>query len=136
MPPVTLTLRAIDDEVEPGIYTHYDFALLLPPAAHRDPEGRRRLRRTSLLLTGTVNRGVGQRLLSYRISKNAKRHGVRYSFLFMSASGDQLREIGRLIDSGIIRPVVDGVFPFESTNEAMAYVEKGRAKGEVVVKMR
>ena len=41
MRPVTLTLRAIDVEVEPGIYTHYDFALLLPPAAHRAPKGRR-----------------------------------------------------------------------------------------------
>jgi alcohol dehydrogenase len=54
----------------------------------------------------------------------------------MRANGDQLREIGRLIDAGIIRPVVDRVFPFESTNEAMAYVDKGRAKGKVVVKVR
>ncbi len=76
------------------------------------------------------------RLLSYRIRKKAKRHRVSYSFLFMRPSGDQLREIGRLIDSGIIRPVVERVFPFESTNEAMAYVEKGRAKGKVVVKVK
>ena len=75
-------------------------------------------------------------LLSYRIRKKAKRHGVSYSFLFMRANGDQLREIGRLIDSGIIRPVVDRVFPFESTNEAMTYVESGRAKGKVVVSVR
>jgi alcohol dehydrogenase len=76
------------------------------------------------------------RLLSYRIRKKAKRQRVSYSFLFMRASGDQLREIGRLIDAGIIRPVVDRVFPFESTNEALAYVDKGRAKGKVVVKVR
>src|SRR5438874_3192127 len=75
-------------------------------------------------------------LLSYRIRKKAKRHHVSYSFLFMRASGDQLREIGSLIDSGIIRPVVDRVFPFEATKEALAYVEKGRAKGKVVVKVR
>jgi NADPH:quinone reductase-like Zn-dependent oxidoreductase len=31
---------------------------------------------------------------------------------------------------------MDRVFPFESTNEAMAYVEGGRAKGKVVVKVR
>ena len=30
----------------------------------------------------------------------------------------------------------DRVFPFEATNEAMAYVEKGRAKGKVVVKVK
>lgn len=76
------------------------------------------------------------RVLSYRARRAAKRHRVSYSFLFMRASGDQLREIGSLIDSGIIRPVVDRVFPFESTNEAMAYLETGRAKGKVVVKVR
>jgi len=54
----------------------------------------------------------------------------------MRPSGDQLREIGFFIDSGIIRPVVDRVFPFESTKEALAYVEKGRAKGKVIVKVR
>ena len=54
----------------------------------------------------------------------------------MRANGDQLREITSLIDSGIIRPVVDRVFQFESTNEAMAYLEKGRAKGKVVVQVR
>src|SRR6266571_5338707 len=76
------------------------------------------------------------RLLSYRIRKKAKRHHVSYSFLFMRASGDQLREIASLIDSGIIRPAVDRVFAFESTKEALAYVEKGRAKGKVIVKVR
>lgn len=76
------------------------------------------------------------RLLSHRIRRKANRRRVRYSFLFMRASGDQLREISVLVDSGIIRPVVDRVFPFAATNEAMAYVDKGRAKGKVVVKVR
>jgi NADPH:quinone reductase-like Zn-dependent oxidoreductase len=76
------------------------------------------------------------RLLSYRIRKKAKRHHVSYSFLFMRPNGDQLHEIGSLIDSGIIRPVVDRVFPFQSTKEALAYVEHGRAKGKVIVKVR
>jgi alcohol dehydrogenase len=74
--------------------------------------------------------------LSYRVRQKAKRRRIAYSFLFMRPSGDQLREIASLIDSGIIRPVVDRVFPFESTNDALDYVEKGRAKGKVVVKVR
>jgi NADPH:quinone reductase-like Zn-dependent oxidoreductase len=41
-----------------------------------------------------------------------------------------------LIDSGIIRPVLDEVFPFASTSEAIAYVESGRAKSKVLVTMR
>lgn len=76
------------------------------------------------------------RLLSHRIRKSAKRHRVSYSFLFMKPSGDQLRGIGSLIDSGAIHPTVDRVFPFESTKEALAYVEKGRARGKVIVKVR
>jgi NADPH:quinone reductase-like Zn-dependent oxidoreductase len=76
------------------------------------------------------------RLLSSGVRRRATRRGVTYSFLFMRASGHQLREITSLIDAGAIRPIVDRVFPFESTNEALAYVETGRAKGKVVVKVR
>jgi NADPH:quinone reductase-like Zn-dependent oxidoreductase len=54
----------------------------------------------------------------------------------MKANADQLREIGSLVDSHIIRPVVDQIFPFEATKEALAYVEKGRAKGKVIIKVR
>jgi NADPH:quinone reductase-like Zn-dependent oxidoreductase len=74
--------------------------------------------------------------LSLQIRRRARRHRVRYSFLFMRASGDQLREITTLVDAGTIRPVVDRVFDFASTREALAYVEEGRAKaGKVVVRM-
>jgi NADPH:quinone reductase-like Zn-dependent oxidoreductase len=51
----------------------------------------------------------------------------------MHADGAQLAQIARLIDAGVIRPVVDGVFPFAQTAEALAYVEAGRARGKVVV---
>ncbi|BAB49325.1 probable zinc-binding oxidoreductase [Mesorhizobium japonicum MAFF 303099] len=76
------------------------------------------------------------RLLSRGIRSKARRAGVGYSFLFMWAQGDQLGEITSRIESGFIRPVIDRIFPFEKTNEALAYVEAGRAKGKVVVKVR
>ena len=53
----------------------------------------------------------------------------------MKASGEQLRAIAALADAGTIRPVIDRVFPFDSTKGAMAYLESGRAKGKVVVTM-
>ncbi|HMI43463.1 MAG TPA: NADP-dependent oxidoreductase [Gemmatimonadaceae bacterium] len=74
--------------------------------------------------------------LSYGIRAKARRRQAHYSFLFMRANGGQLTEITSLIDAGIIRPVVDRVFPFASTKEAMAYVEAGRAKGKVVVSLK
>lgn len=75
-------------------------------------------------------------LISFQIRRRAKKLGVHYSFLFMRANGSQLTEITKLIESGVIKPVIDKVFPFEQTNEAMDYVETGRAKGKVVVKIK
>ena len=71
--------------------------------------------------------------LSRRVRKLAAQRRVDFSFLFMRASGQQLRDITALIDKGKIRPIIERVFPFAQTNEALAYVESGRAKGKVVV---
>jgi NADPH:quinone reductase-like Zn-dependent oxidoreductase len=73
--------------------------------------------------------------LSYGIRAKAKRRRAHYSFLFMRANGDQLSKITSLINEGVIRPVVDKVFPFASTKDAIAYVESGRARGKVVVSL-
>jgi len=41
-----------------------------------------------------------------------------------------------LIEAGVIRPIIDKVFSFEQTNEAMSYVASGRARGKVIVKLK
>lgn len=74
-------------------------------------------------------------LLSFKIIRNAKKHDVEYSFLFVHPDGRQLAEIGKLLDAGHIVPVIDKVFPFDQAKEALAYLKKGRAKGKVVIKM-
>ena len=76
------------------------------------------------------------RLLSSGVRKKAKGLNVNFSFLFMRANGEQLKEITSLINSGAIIPVVDKVFSFGSIKEAMTYVESGRAKGKVVIKIK
>lgn len=73
------------------------------------------------------------RALSAGIRRKARRAGVDYSFLLMQADGGQLARLGGLIDAGAIRPVVDRSFAFGALNEAVAYVDGGRAKGKVVV---
>ncbi|AWM27781.1 NADP-dependent oxidoreductase [Sinorhizobium fredii] len=76
------------------------------------------------------------RLLSLGIRRKSNRRKISYSFLFMTANGGQLAKITSLIEAGAIRPVLDRVFPFEKTNEALDYVETGRAKGKVVVTVK
>lgn len=75
-------------------------------------------------------------LLSFKIMRQAGKRGVAYSFLFVQPNGRQLAEIGELLEAGHIRPVLDSVFPFDRAKEALAYLEKGRAKGKVVVRLR
>ena len=75
-------------------------------------------------------------LLSRKIIRRARKRGVEYSFLFVHPDGGQLAEIGQLLEMGRIRPVIDKVFPFNQAKEALTYLEKGRAKGKVVVQIR
>lgn len=81
--------------------------------------------------------GLGwiMRLLSSGIRRKARRQGVDYGFVFMRASGAQLQKITALVESGAITPVIDRTFPLEATAEALSYVERGRAKGKVVIKV-
>ena len=72
-------------------------------------------------------------ILSLKSTTAARRHGARYEYLFMRADGGQLREITRLVEGGVIRPLVDRVFPLEQVRDALAYSESGRATGKVVV---
>jgi len=74
-------------------------------------------------------------LMSWKILRLAKKSGVRYSFLFVRPDGQQLVDIGGIIDAGKIRPVIDKVFTFAQAKEALAYLDAGRAKGKVVVQM-
>ena len=76
------------------------------------------------------------RLLSHGIRSQAEQKGVTYTFVFMRASGQQLSEITSLVEAGAIRPVIDRVFPFQQTQDALAHVESGRAKGKVVVNLQ
>jgi NADPH:quinone reductase-like Zn-dependent oxidoreductase len=74
-------------------------------------------------------------LLSFKTRRAARRQRARYEFLFMRASGTQLGEITTLIDSGVLRPIVDRTYPFDAAPQALAHVEGGRAKGKVVIAM-
>ncbi|ROR64771.1 NADP-dependent oxidoreductase [Agrococcus jenensis] len=71
--------------------------------------------------------------LSLRVRRRARRLGVRYEFLFMHASGEQLARISELVDAGAIRPVVGRVLPFDATPDALASLTRGGTTGKIVV---
>ncbi|WP_368622237.1 NADP-dependent oxidoreductase [Paraburkholderia sp. BR13444] len=75
-------------------------------------------------------------LMSRKIMRLARKRDVTYSFLFVRPDGAQLAEIGGLLESEHIRPVIDRFFSFEQAKEALEYLAQGRAKGKVVVKIK
>jgi NADPH:quinone reductase-like Zn-dependent oxidoreductase len=86
-----------------------------------------------------LGRGAGLAALfwltSFGLRREAAKRGVRYRYLFMRPSGPELEELAALVDAGKLEVVVDRVFPFAEIREAFAYLETGRAKGKVVVRM-
>jgi NADPH:quinone reductase-like Zn-dependent oxidoreductase len=50
-----------------------------------------------------------------------------------STSHENLLVIKELLDGGKVVPVIDKVYPLINTAEAISYLEKGHAKGKVVI---
>lgn len=71
--------------------------------------------------------------LSAKIRRQAKKANVSYEFLLMRASGDQLRQIAQLVETGTIRPVVGATFPFDQTPQALESLAKGGIRGKAVI---
>jgi NADPH:quinone reductase-like Zn-dependent oxidoreductase len=76
---------------------------------------------------------LGITVLSSKVRRQARKLGVSYEFLFMRASGEQLRQISALVDDGVLRPVVGKVFDFEDTPQALESLAKGGIRGKAVV---
>jgi NADPH:quinone reductase-like Zn-dependent oxidoreductase len=54
----------------------------------------------------------------------------------MKANANQLNEVTGLVETGKIKANIDKVFPFKDALNAILYVNKGRTKGKVVIKIK
>ena len=72
-------------------------------------------------------------LLTGKRRRAAARAGVRFVYLFMRADGAELAELARWIDDGKLRPVIHRTYPLSEFREAFAELERGRARGKIVV---
>jgi alcohol dehydrogenase len=75
-------------------------------------------------------------LMGRKVYAAAERAGAAYCWFFTESNGAQLREIAALVDRGAIKPVIDREFAFEQLPEALTYLEAGRARGKVVLKVQ
>lgn len=66
----------------------------------------------------------------------AKQYGVRFDAFFMWPSGEMLSQLGKLISDGVLKPIIDRSYSIEETQEAYDYLQTGRAKGKIVIKVK
>jgi NADPH:quinone reductase-like Zn-dependent oxidoreductase len=65
----------------------------------------------------------------------AARASARFAYLFMRPDGTQLAELASWIDAGRLKPIVHRTYPLAQFREAFAELERGRARGKIVVTM-
>lgn len=73
--------------------------------------------------------------LSRKARAAARELGVDYEFLWVHASGDQLRQIAQLVDAGVVRPLVGAVLPFDQTLRALQSLGPSSTRGKTVIDM-
>jgi NADPH:quinone reductase-like Zn-dependent oxidoreductase len=64
------------------------------------------------------------------------KHGIRGVSLEAQSNGDELAQIGKLIDEKKIKVVVSQTFPLVDATEAQAKADTGHARGKIVLKVR
>jgi NADPH:quinone reductase-like Zn-dependent oxidoreductase len=66
----------------------------------------------------------------------AEKYGIRFEAFFMSPDGNMLAELGALISDGIVKPVIDSVFPMEQAPAAYDRLATGHTVGKIVVTIK
>jgi NADPH:quinone reductase-like Zn-dependent oxidoreductase len=65
----------------------------------------------------------------------AEAHGVRAALVDTQANPAQLAEIAGLVDAGMVRPIVEAVFPLNEARYAQELSQTGHARGKIVLKV-
>jgi NADPH:quinone reductase-like Zn-dependent oxidoreductase len=53
--------------------------------------------------------------------------------MLATANKEDLAVLGRLLESGDVKPVIDRSYPLEETAEAVRYLEEGHAQGKIII---
>ncbi len=79
--------------------------------------------------------GVLVSVVSPRPVEPAPHNGARFIWFIVEPNGEQLSQIGALLDAGQIRPIVEQVFPLAEARRAFEAGAQGHARGKIVLRV-
>ncbi len=79
--------------------------------------------------------GVVVSVVSPRPADDPTQTRARFVWFIVEPSGEQLREIGALIDAGQIQPIISQVFPLAEARNAWETAASGHARGKIVLRV-
>jgi len=79
--------------------------------------------------------GMADYKLPEELSQLCSAKEATYKFIFMHPNGAHLEQIKSMIEEEIIKPIIDKVYPFTESIEAINHLASGRAKGKIVIKI-
>lgn len=85
--------------------------------------------RTAKEMDSDIVRSLLLGVVGLRVNSKAGRAGVNYRFIFMKPLGEQLAQIAILGAKGVIKPVVDRIFPISQCQSAIEYSASGEPEG-------
>lgn len=65
-----------------------------------------------------------------------QKYNIKYTAQFTRVTPERLNAITKLVDSGVIKPIVDKVFSFDQAAEALEYQKTGQPRGKVVIRVK
>ncbi len=67
--------------------------------------------------------------------EKAKAHGIHPFWFIVEPNRDELIQVGTLIDSGHLRPIIDTVFPLAQARQAYEQGARGHTRGKIVLRV-
>lgn len=80
--------------------------------------------------------GIADYKLPEDLAKALENKDAIYKFIWMHPDGGQLKQIKTLIEAGKIKPVINKIYPFSESIEALKHLATGHAKGKIVIKIK
>lgn len=71
--------------------------------------------------------------LNEAVAEKAKAAGVNGYFFLVESNGEDMKELAKLLEKGIVKSFVSHTFPFHELDKAHKQIETGKTRGKIII---